>query len=151
MKCTLTVAAKAMQLPDEVVPLFVRDSQRLDPLTIQRVYQEVVFFQYPPNLGNATTVTTTSSIRALPPLLVVAGTREASIVVQCLADLPMKLRANGGSRNVVRAAKVPTVHHGWNGEAPELFTKMMRLWMTTQELPEELESIVVDVPDEAAT
>lgn len=147
MTCTLTLAAKAMQLPDEAVPLFVRDSQRLDPLTIERAYQEEVFFQYPPNLGNAATTPNGT----LPPLLVVAGTREASIVVKSLADLPMKLRSNGGSKNVVRAAKVPNVHHGWNGEAPELFTKMMRLWMTSQELPEELESIVVDVPEEAAT
>jgi hypothetical protein len=147
MKCVLKLAAKGIQLPDDVVPLFVRDSRRLDALTITRVYQEVVYFQYPPNLEHVTTTTNST----LPPMLVVAGTREASIVVKCLADLPMKLRATGGSKTIVRAAKVPNVHHGWNGEAPELFTKMMRLWMTTQELPEELDSIVLVVPDEPAT
>ena len=165
----LKLAAKAIQLPDDVIPLYVRDCQRLTPLTIKRVYQEVIYFQYPPNLGLTTTtanasdaVTTTTTtttivkddnrVTAPPPMLIVAGALEASIVVQCLADLPTKLLVNSDSRNssgnkiIVRAAKVPNVHHGWNGEAPELFTKMIRLWITVKGIPDELES--VDIPCE---
>ncbi len=36
------------------------------------------------------------------------------------------------------AVIAPGVGHGWNGEAPELFSRMIRAWLTGTPLPHEL-------------
>ena len=116
----IRLSAKAMQLPPEVLPLYRRDNKRLTPQTIQRVYDEVLQIELPAALAEARN-----------PLLVVAGGKEARLVRESLPDLPRMMKT-------AVSAIAPDVHHGWNAEAPELFTTMIRCWIASQQLPHEL-------------
>lgn len=114
------LSAKAMQLPDEVVPLYLRDARRLESRTVRRVYDEVLQFRPPAPLR-----------RNVRPVLVVAGGAEAASVRR---SLPEHERVIAGAVS----ALVPEVHHAWNAERPELFTSMIRSWARSGELPEEM-------------
>ncbi len=65
------------------------------------------------------------------PTLVVAGTREHDLMRRSMAQL-MATMPN------MEARLAPDVGHGWNGEAPELFSRMIRAWITDAPLPSEL-------------
>jgi pimeloyl-ACP methyl ester carboxylesterase len=66
------------------------------------------------------------------PTLVVAGAREHNLMRQSMAQLVATMPH-------VEARIVPNVGHGWNGEAPELFSRMIRAWISDAPLPDELE------------
>ncbi|MEM7113586.1 MAG: alpha/beta hydrolase [Chloroflexota bacterium] len=119
----INLSAKALQLSPDVLPLYQRDSKRLSPQSIQRVYDEVLQIEFPASLAEACN-----------PLLVVAGEKEARLVRDSLPDFPKVVET-------AVSAIVPNVHHGWNAEAPKLFTTMIRRWVTTQSLPDELKII----------
>ena len=106
--------ARAIQLPADAIPLFVRDAKRLRPTTMKRIYAELFSFSLPRTLASV-------------PLLAVAGDKEVKAIVSNLADF--KLLTNA------RAMLAPNAHHGWNGEHPELFSDMVRRWITQQPLP----------------
>ena len=114
------LSAKAMQLPEETVPLFLRDARRLSARTIRRVYDEVLDIRLPAQLSSNES-----------PLLAVAGGAEAKSVLRSLADFPDQT-GNGSCR------VAPEVHHAWNAERPDLFTRMIHSWVAGRELPEEL-------------
>ena len=119
----LHLSARAMQLPEEVRPLYRRDGQRLTPAGIRRVYDEVIQFQLPAALGQ------------LPQrLLAVAGAKEVAAVRERLPAFPA-LMPRG------QAYLVPDAHHGWNGEFPELFTAMIQAWLSGAPLPAELQPV----------
>lgn len=102
----ISVMARLMQLPAEVRPLYRRDSRRLSPETSRRIYREVINFDLPDAL-----------LTKLTPLLAVAGEKESKMIVDTLsgfAQLP-----------VTKTAIIPNAHHGWNGEFPERFNKMI--------------------------
>jgi len=109
--------AKMMQLPDEVKPLYRRDSKRLDPQGIKRIYDEVFDFGLLAGLDER-------------PLLAVAGEKEAKLVLESLPDF------NRISSAVTAIA--PNAHHGWNGEFPELYTAMITAWIEKRPLPDSL-------------
>lgn len=119
----INLSAKAVQLPDEIVPLYQQDSKRAAADMIRRVYDEVLSISPPPNLAQAN-----------KPLLVVAGEREAKLVLDSLLDLPALLPT-------AVAAQAPNVHHAWAGEDPELFTEMIRQWISSNTLPAALARI----------
>lgn len=128
MRWVLRMSAKAMRLPDEAVALYERDGGRLSAETIERIYAEVLNINLPTNL--------TSSDR---PLLVVAGDKEAGLVLNSLSDLPNQLPT-------AVAAQVPNVHHGWAGEAPDLFTQMIEQWITEQSIPPTFKLVAGKLP-----
>lgn len=70
--------------------------------------------------------------------------REARLIRSELTDFPNLMP------NAV-AALAPNAHHGCNGEHPELFTPMIRLWMEHEPLPEALHVLAGRFfePDEA--
>ena len=113
---TINLMAKMMQLPDEVKPLYRRDSKRLSLQTMKRVYGEVLQFTLPPSLHNESS-----------PLLAVAGEKEAKLVLDSLADFHVLPTAV--------TAIAPDAHHSWNGEYPALFTDMVRCWIEQRPLP----------------
>ncbi len=115
------LSARAMQLPEDVVPLYLRDARRLSSATIRRVYDEVLDFSLPASLADLET-----------PVLAVAGSAEAQRVLSSLADFEQ-------SCGNAQTAIAPDAHHAWNAEHPELFTAMIRAWTRGEELPETLE------------
>lgn len=112
----ISAMAKMMQLPDEIKPLHRRDSKRLSAKTINRIYDEVLQFTLPAGLSE-------QSHR----LLAVAGEKEASLVLDSLADF--------GVLDTAVTAIIPHAHHGWNGEFPELFGEMIESWVEKRPLP----------------
>ncbi|MEM6704831.1 MAG: alpha/beta hydrolase [Acidobacteriota bacterium] len=113
------LSARSMQLPPETVPLYLHDARRLSSRTIRRVYDEVLEIELPEQLAENER-----------PLLAVAGQAEAKSVLASLEDL----------RSIVNTSCriAPDVHHAWNAERPDLFTQMIRSWVSGDELPEEL-------------
>lgn len=65
------------------------------------------------------------------PTLVLAGENEQGLILQ---SLPAVVAALPHAQGRV----VPGLGHGWNGEAPELFSKVVHTWVTDQPLPHEL-------------
>ena len=128
MGWVLRMSAKAMQLPNEAVVLYERDGKRLSAETIERVYAEVLNITLPSRLTTANR-----------PLLVVAGSKEAGLVLSSLPDIPSQLPT-------AISAEVPNVHHGWAGEAPELFTMMIEQWITDQAIPSSFKIIEGELP-----
>ena len=116
----INAMAKMMQLPDEIKPLHRRDSKRLTPKTINRIYDEVLQFTLPAGLAEQS-----------PRLLAVAGEKEAALVLESLADFDVVETAV--------TAIIPKAHHGWNGEFPELFTEMVERWVEKRPLPSDLQ------------
>lgn len=124
----IKLSAKMMQLPPEATALYRRDSQRLSSATYQRVYDEVLNFSLPVELGERQ-----------HRLLAVAGDKEVKSIKNSLADFPKRLPNASTSL-------VPNAHHGWNGEHPQLFTNMVRAWVEGQALPKELATARVATP-----
>lgn len=109
--------ASAMQLPAEVIPLFMNDMRRLSKTTFLRSYDELLKYQLPAAFAQRT-----------QRLLAVAGDKEVKQIRTTLGAFAKRL-PNG------KAALVPNAHHGWNGEHPELFTTMVRNWVANEPLP----------------
>ena len=113
----IVAQARAIQLPPDAVPLFVRDAKRLRPATMRRIYAELFDFSLPKQLAPV-------------PLLAVAGDKEVKAITSNLSDFKAYTQA--------KAMLAPNAHHGWNGEHPELFSLMVRRWVSAQPLPEGL-------------
>ena len=121
------LSARAMQLPEDAIPLYERDFGRLSSETVKRVYAEVLDF----SMAEMTAETAGR-------LLVSAGDKEAKPILKGL-DYFVE---NYGETAVVKAADA---HHGWNGEHPERFTGMVRAWIGGEAWPEGLD--LVRVPE----
>jgi pimeloyl-ACP methyl ester carboxylesterase len=116
----IKATAKAIQLPEQVHEVFIRDTKRLSRQTFMRVYEELFSFSLAKLLSNAPR-----------PLLAACGEIEAAQIKNGLAEFN-KL---GGQ---VQTVVAPKMHHGWNGENPSLFTEMVAAWIEGQALPGEL-------------
>ncbi len=122
-KPLVRLSAKTMQFPEEIVPLYFRDIDRLSKQTIQRIYHEVLNYRLP----------SLPSSRA-DDLLVSSGDKEAGAILRGLNFV----KKHYGKTAVVQA---PDAHHGWNAEHPQLFTDMIRAWVLNQPLPDRLKII----------
>ena len=112
---------KVMRIPEDVMPLYRRDSKRVPKVALQRVYAEVLNFNLPQQLTGT-----------YVPVLAVAGDEETRLVQAGLTDFLQRLPHSV-------TALVPDAHHGWNGEHPTLFTEMVRSWIEEQPLPDALQ------------
>ena len=65
------------------------------------------------------------------PVLVVVGQKETSVAKHSAHQLSQEVKG-------VRGVMVPGVGHAWNLEAPDLFTRTVRAWITDAPLPQEL-------------
>jgi pimeloyl-ACP methyl ester carboxylesterase len=114
------MSASALRVPADQRPAFAADTARLDPGVAGRVYGEVLEHRTP-ELGTAA-----------GRLLAVAGDHEAGAVRRGLADLA----AVGAT-----AAVAPDSRHAWNGEHPELFSRMVESWVLHRALPPGLDPV----------
>ncbi len=115
-----SLMAKMMQLPDDAAALYKNDAKRLTRLTIERIYQEIITFNLPPEFGQRP-----------HRLLAAAGEHDVAMIKNGLVDY-LGLLPN------VEAVIAPKAHHGWNGEFPQLFTDMIRAWIEEKPLPDAL-------------
>ena len=69
--------------------------------------------------------------RVQAPVLVVVGQKETIVARHAAQHLCKEIE---GARGVM----VPGVGHAWNLEAPDLFTRTVRAWITESPLPQEL-------------
>ena len=112
---------KYYSIPPRFEPEYREELCQFTPGALMRItVGESLRFRLPPGIG-----------RAQAPTLVVVGQREYGVVYQSARDLVAALPHAHGCI----AARVG---HNWSLEAPELFTQMIRAWITDQPLPAEL-------------
>lgn len=109
------LSARAMQLPEEARAAYVADATGVPHDTFRRVYGEIADFDPAP-------------LDADCPVLVLAGGKELAPVQRSLEAGPRLIRG-------ARAAAAPGLHHGWNGEDPDLFNATVAAWVRGGPLP----------------
>lgn len=122
----LRVQAKAMHIPPAETELYIRDNQRTPMRAFARIQNEVLAFTLP-------------DLSAQPDtrVLAVAGELENAMFKESLTVFA-KQRAN------TTAALIPKAHHPWNAEYPDLFTTMIRAWVSHAPLPPEIRLIAAE-------
>jgi hypothetical protein len=117
-------------IPEKYYPQFRRDFQNLTGDLFAHVLVENQRFRLPVGLE-----------RVSVPTLVVAGKKEYAVMRQSVREIAGAIATAQGflishSRRMSIAEE-----HNWNMTAPELFTQMVRAWLTDQPLPAELQPI----------
>lgn len=115
----------AAGIPERYFPQFWEDYQRLTADAFARVAAEGMAFRSPAGLENAQV-----------PVLVVVGRKEYAPMHASARDLLAVLPDARGV--VVDVGRSLAENHNWNLNAPDLFTRMVRAWLTEQPLPAEL-------------
>ena len=107
-------------MPDDVIPYYLESMRAMSRQTFMKIFDELLYYRLPAQLSSADV-----------PTLVTAGGEEMPLVLESLPEI---------TRSLPRAESrvAPNMHHGWNGEAPELFSAMIRAWITGTSLPEGL-------------
>ena len=112
--------AQMMNLPDKYFETYAQSVRAMSRQAFWRVVREVTLFHTPEAVRN-------SSI----PTLVVGGEREAELVKLAIPKLAAMMPC-------ARGYLAPRVGHGWNGEVPDLFNRMLRAWFGNTPMPKEL-------------
>lgn len=112
--------ARSLGLPPHVRDAFVENLLAMSAQTYRRVVDEVADYRLPASLASVEV-----------PTLVVAGSRESDGITRAVEIIPATLPGAVGRI-------VPGVGHGWNVEAPDLFTATVRAWVEGSPLPPEL-------------
>lgn len=121
---------RAAGIPDEYYPQFNRTFGELTESGFTNVMVENQRFRVPRGLERVTA-----------PTLIVVGRREYGAMRDSARDLAAAIP---GSRafEVVHARKMSVAEvHNWNLTAPDLFTEMVRAWITDQPLPTALQAL----------
>lgn len=117
-------------IPEKYYPQFRRDFQNLTGDLFAHVLVENQRFRLPVGLEGVSV-----------PTLVVAGKKEYAVMRQSVREIAGAIpTAQGFLISHSRRMSVAE-EHNWNMTAPELFTQMVRAWLTDQPLPAELQPI----------
>jgi pimeloyl-ACP methyl ester carboxylesterase len=119
--------ARLLRIPADVMDVYTQSMLAMSTQAFVGIFKELMDFQLPSALANSHV-----------PTLVTAGGAEVALILESLPVLARTLPAAE-----VRVA--PGLHHGWNGEAPELFSSMLRAWFTGAVLPEGLQPLLEPV------
>lgn len=112
--------ARMLQMPEDVIPYYFESMRAMSRQTFMQIFNELLYYRLPANLNRAQVST-----------LVTAGSLEMPLILESIPEITRSL-----PRAESRLAEGG--HHGWNGEAPELFSSMIRAWITETPLPEGL-------------
>ena len=115
--------AKSMHVPPEMQSAFTENLLALSMPAYRRIYQEAADFHAPAPLRRVNT-----------PVLITAGSRESDIITQAVEAISA-LMPNAQGR------LAPGLGHGWNVEAPDLFSAMVRTWISDRPLPDGLQTV----------
>lgn len=114
--------AKMMFLPNDVADLYTESMLAMSRVAFKRILAELYVLKLP-------------DLRHIPVhTLVVAGSKELKAMVESASLIP-GLMPNAQGRLALG------LHHAWNGENPELFTAMIRAWVSGAPLPEALQPV----------
>jgi pimeloyl-ACP methyl ester carboxylesterase len=108
-------------------PALVENMQAMSMEAYRRIWEEGADFQVPTNLQHVHT-----------PTLITAGGNESAIIKQAVEVIP-KVMSNA------QGCLAPGLGHGWNVEAPDLFSAMVRASITGAPLPDGLQVVQGDV------
>ena len=117
-------------VPEKYFPQFKKDFQNMTGDSFTHVMTENQRFRLPDGLQ-----------RVDVPTLVVAGKREYSVMRQSVRDIAAAM-PNAKGFLVAHPNKLSLAEeHNWSLAAPDLFTRMVRTWITGQLLPAELQHV----------
>jgi pimeloyl-ACP methyl ester carboxylesterase len=120
----------AAGIPEAYYSQFRQSFQTLTEDGFTHVMLENQRFRIPAGLDHAQT-----------PTLIVCGRHEYGVMRQSALDLA-KVLPNGQAYEVLHEMKMSTAaEHNWNMAAPDLFTQMVRAWITGQSLPVQLRAM----------
>jgi pimeloyl-ACP methyl ester carboxylesterase len=109
--------AKALGLSPEMQAAFTENLLAMSMEAYRRIWEEVAYASVPGSLREVNN-----------PTLIVAGGRETEIITRTVQTIP-KLMPHAEGR------LAPGLGHGWNVQAPDLFSAMVRAWITDAALP----------------
>lgn len=109
--------ARALGLSPKMQTAFTENLQAMSIESYRRIVEEVVDYQVSLALREVNT-----------PTLITAGGKETKIILQAVDEIP-RLMPNA------QGCLAPGFKHGWNVEAPDLFSAMVRAWICHQPLP----------------
>lgn len=115
--------AKALGLPPQQQIAYTENLMKMSIKTYRRVFEEVSLYQVPDTFRQVEV-----------PTLITAGGRETEIILRAVEVI------SGLLPNAVGCV-APGVRHGWNVEAPDLFSAMIRAWITGTPLPSGLRMV----------
>lgn len=117
-------------VPEKYYSQFKQDFQSLTADQFTHVMIENQRFRLPEGLDHVSV-----------PTLVVAGKNEYSVMRQSTRDIAAAIPTAKGFL-VAHAKRLSLAEeHNWNLTAPDLFTQMVRAWITGQPLPVELQTL----------
>jgi len=117
-------------IPEKYYPQFKKDFQSLTGDFFAHIIVENQRFRLPDGLE-----------RVSVPTLVVAGKKEYGVMRQSVRDITNTIpTAKGFLVEHLRKLSLAE-EHNWNMTAPDLFTQMVRAWITDHPLPAELQPI----------
>ena len=114
--------AKSLGLSPEMQAAFTENLLAMSMPAYRRIWEEVAYASVSHVLKQVNN-----------PTLIVAGGRETEIITRTVETIP-KLMPNAEGR------LAPGLGHGWNVEAPDLFSAMIRAWITDMPLPARLQA-----------
>ena len=118
----VNMQARSMHIPPSMQATFTNNLLAMSMQAYRRIAEEAVDFCVPSSLS-----------RVNVPTLVTAGSRESKIITQAVGTIS-KMMPNAQGRFA------PGLGHGWNVEAPSLFSAMVRAWIVGAPLPHELQA-----------
>ena len=113
--------AKMLHIPDDALDAYMQSARAMSRASFVRIFDEISAFRLPEALRQVDV-----------PLLVTAGGEEAQLVLDAVTKI-QRVMPNAEGR------LAPGLHHGWNGENPDLFSAMLRAWFTDAPLPDALQ------------
>jgi pimeloyl-ACP methyl ester carboxylesterase len=116
----LKAQARALRIPEDRVEGYLATAKAMSLRAFLRIGDELMAFRADPMLRDAAA-----------PTLVLAGEREQDLIRRSVPTIVSALPTAEGRL-------VPGLGHGWSGEAPELFARVVEAWVMAQSLPEEL-------------
>jgi len=115
--------ARALGLSQDMQAAFTENLLAMSMDAYRRIYTEAVDYRASPALSDVHT-----------PTLVTAGGRETPIILDAVAVIARLMPKAQG-------LLAPGLGHGWNVEAPDLFSAMVRAWITAAPLPTGLQVV----------
>jgi len=116
----MKASAEGLRLPEDAIPLYHTDLERLSRLTALRASLAASGFRLPKRLAGSAS-----------PVLALAGEQEN---IRVLDSLYFVLKALPNAQ----ACKIPGGRHAWTSEQPELWARTLRAWLRQEPLPDEL-------------
>ncbi|MBN2471780.1 MAG: alpha/beta hydrolase, partial [Anaerolineae bacterium] len=113
--------ARSSRLAPDMQAAFTENLLAMSGQAYRRIWKEGAYFHAPASLRYVNT-----------PTLITAGGSESEIITRAV-DVLSSLMPNA------QGCFAPGLGHGWNVEAPDLFSAMVRAWITGAPLPARLQ------------